>query len=689
MSNGYITRQELSLGLKDELDGIHAKLATNGYFTPQPGTGPLLPLSNAAYGKLKYKLYGRTYVNMVENGNFKNGTAGWEGVNSSLTVTSNKLMIMCGDNTNAPRARRSMKIVSVEGKRLFLRFRGKVTNSEALHLSIRLSGSIAGAEWAINISPTPNVVQDIFVVYTLPASIQGLLNVECAHRYADAATAKGKTMEIQEVMCLDLDQYPWLKGLTAEEIHAQIPHYIDRMQSVNNVKMVSVGKNLIVNGNCELGISNWISENPNTSLKVENGKFKSVTTSIASTYRQTIKVIPNTQYVLSGIVEDGTSVASIKLINKETGAHLATLTKTTPYVVFNSKTATEIVISMNHSGVGYCYFSRLQLEKGSSPTPYEPYGESVVFLDRSLRSLPNGVKDELDSEGNLIRRVGEIVLERGDFIKLVTDLTYVDVINIALDKMTNLKGYSTLSDEATQFQTSVSIPRNNLALDSVECYWRHQLRATAFQIIFPKGTFSSLAAAQAALEGTVIQYELENPILEKVDIGPVSSLKDGTLILQNKYKYILKAEDITHMFTSLTKIDWAVVPKSKLVDFILQNDVSINTIKINGMLEDTIVSNSDHEKNIGKYSTVHHTTYLIFVFPKGTTLQQAREQLAGLEIEYETIPSPLPEVEYAYPINLAAGIQGNSVAIAQLGRIIENILEKLKDHENRLLSERL
>ena len=55
----------------------------------------------------------------------------------------------------------------------------------------------------------------------------------------------------------------------------------------------------------------------------------------------------------------------------------------------------------------------LQIEENSTATPYEPYKESTYsyILDEPLRSLPDGVCDEIDLEKGIVtRRVGKVVL---------------------------------------------------------------------------------------------------------------------------------------------------------------------------------------------------------------------------------------------------------------------------------------
>lgn len=59
-------------------------------------------------------------------------------------------------------------------------------------------------------------------------------------------------------------------------------------------------------------------------------------------------------------------------------------------------------------------FKEIQIEQATAPTQYEPYKESAYsyILDEPLRSLPNGVCDEIDLEkGVVTRRVGKVVLD--------------------------------------------------------------------------------------------------------------------------------------------------------------------------------------------------------------------------------------------------------------------------------------
>ena len=57
-------------------------------------------------------------------------------------------------------------------------------------------------------------------------------------------------------------------------------------------------------------------------------------------------------------------------------------------------------------------YSNIQLEEGGNPTPHETYKEHKLryVLPEPLRSLPNGVCDEITADGMVIQRVGKVII---------------------------------------------------------------------------------------------------------------------------------------------------------------------------------------------------------------------------------------------------------------------------------------
>ena len=113
-------------------------------------------------------------------------------------------------------------------------------------------------------------------------------------------------------------------------------------------------------------------------------------------------------------VYDGATVGTLLTYSNLVGVSgkvSLTFTNTTGAISIRfspNNTATSKTITM--------MLTNIQLEKGSTATEYEPYksSSSLFVLDQPLRSLPNGVKDELvieNGRAKIIKRVGTVVLD--------------------------------------------------------------------------------------------------------------------------------------------------------------------------------------------------------------------------------------------------------------------------------------
>lgn len=650
--------------ITEEVEAIQSDIYSPQYSDQKTTVAPVISMENTVDGKLKYTLKGRTLTNLVKNGNFKDGITRWAAFSSNIATNNSTLINSCNGTARSGTLLQNVGQV-IDGKTYFLRAKVRVTNNDCTALLLHFRSAISGAMTAMEINtPILNRWYNMYGKVIISSSIitGDILRVGVVHYYVDDATANEKVMEVQEVIALDLEQYPDLQSLTAEEINAQIPGYIDGMQSVENVKMVSVGKNLFDEklelgtlgsaGNNETSLtncrSNFILIAPGSNVKYSIGAEY-----VLSAYRL---YNANKRFVVSSgaelVVPQNVYYARVVLRRRD-GANISP----------------EDIANMQNS---------FMLEYSDTPTPYEEYKESTNFLPLPLQQLPNGVADTIDSEGNYIRRIGEYTLKSEDIQGIYRDYTNLDYTAFSTDVLVGIKNKGLNDIEGTIAATNITTPRRGIPNNSVDLYWKHAISTAGtgtFIIYFPKDTYANTGEIRAALAGTKVIYELETPVVSKINIPPVTSFKDGTLMFQNRRKYVLRAEDIEGMYTTYANVDIAFLNKSKLIDYIAIGQLSTGTIDVNGWLETGGGANIQLVQNIGKYSTSGNVGSVLFIFPKGTTLAQAREQLAGLEIEYETIPYPLPQIEYTYPLNLAAGQQGNTEMIAQLNSVFQDLGE--------------
>lgn len=111
-------------------------------------------------------------------------------------------------------------------------------------------------------------------------------------------------------------------------------------------------------------------------------------------------VIPAGTYRLKLAFSGATLRVSVGFVDAETMQFMTTTTNYTSSDAYD-KTHTVsgpriIVVSVASSSVGTVTITQPQLELGSTATAYEPYqGQTVSLYDGTLRSLPDGTKDEL------------------------------------------------------------------------------------------------------------------------------------------------------------------------------------------------------------------------------------------------------------------------------------------------------
>ncbi|WP_423189418.1 BppU family phage baseplate upper protein [Alkalibacterium sp. f15] len=180
--------------------------------------------------------------------------------------------------------------------------------------------------------------------------------------------------------------------------------------------------------------------------------------------------------------------------------------------------------------------SDLQLEHGTTATPYEPYTETLKYIEPvKLNRLPNGVADEITANGDFVQRVGEYTLVASD-IYVLEPRTNVDRVRVSNSVLGNLDisgATFNVNEDPFKMLTNRTSPKGYTAFDSVENIWQHWFEPTLFNISFPKGIYVTLASAQANLAGTKIYYQLATPIIHpNVTSGHLISQPKGTVYFE-------------------------------------------------------------------------------------------------------------------------------------------------------------
>jgi hypothetical protein len=182
----------------------------------------LNPSLLAAYSGRYLGDYAVPMTNAVTNGDFSNGTTGWTTYGGSTISALNNTILITGDGTGVnPRSKTLCPFAPVIGKVVILTLKFKVTNALCTSVKAQMkntTGSDVSIEYTLQTNPVINTVYSKQIIMTLNNSTGATCGPVIGSYYADAATANGKVMEVQEVMCIDLSTLLPLNEPTATEL---------------------------------------------------------------------------------------------------------------------------------------------------------------------------------------------------------------------------------------------------------------------------------------------------------------------------------------------------------------------------------------------------------------------------------------------------------------------------------------
>jgi len=294
--------------------------------------------------------------------------------------------------------------------------------------------------------------------------------------------------------------------------------------TLSAMRLKSVGKNLFDKGNIQKYTAEKIQVIDGKNVVELNGQYNKKI-SIRGVFKQ------NTQYTITAIGKrpDNSTIAAGGWLIKYTdgisfggsrswGATWKADTITSKI----GKTIQSIETTNAGNGAHRTHIidlSSIQLEEGTTATPYEPYKESVAYItakDESgnileLRSLPNGTKDEIRvSENKLIKRIG-------------------DKTNVASGTVID---YSDMADNGTYYawnddgETETGVKGDTLGIDATELIYQLAMpvetpvQVSGTLVSYPSGTvYIEPYVADAGIytdKMTVLHQDLPIKVLEKL-----------------------------------------------------------------------------------------------------------------------------------------------------------------------------
>lgn len=592
--------------------------------TPATVTQAITSLpSSVIKSRADWKVDGNTLYNAIVNGDFANGTTGWGAVYSTNSV-SNKILSNTGNGTNsAPILDRTTLTPVVVGSNYFYKIRLRVTNANCTQIILFLDGSVSGSDKPVATvsSPVQNNWYDLYIINTPPNDATGNLRIVARHYYADAATANGKVMEVDGnigVFAIPLTGTPY-ESYTADQMNALVTMYFEGLKGVENPRVKSVGKNLF-DGYKEDGNINSSNGLPIVQADRKRTGF--------------IKVKGGVNYKTNISMNVNFYNLNYSFINQ---------------VVGSNQFSPSVDGYVRFSGVASTMDSFNQLELGTVATAYVPYTETETYLPVTLNRLPSTV-DSVDDDGVNVKRIGAgddgdgYVLQAADVNQLVTTPTNFDYVRVT---RASLIGIYAQSGGASPSPAKIIIPNftpnpNSSLVDNAQYVWTYvdtfAIDNANILLIVPKGTYANLAAAQAALAGTKIMYQLATPTTTQLPISNIIVEPSGTVYIDNMYSD---------------------------VDFYTTN------ITVSGKTFNSIEKVLKIDKNTGFETDITSTCTLTGGKDGFTSTALVSGDLVWFALE--ATGTMIPSFTYSYAMDIKAATEGNTTAVQQIDKELASL----------------
>jgi hypothetical protein len=633
----------LQSGLSDaesDISTLQSEIESTSYSEDNVAYGEVTHLDEYANGgEVKCELFGRSMVNSVVNGNFADGTTGYTSISGTALAVASENLTLTGDgSTTSPRAY-FLDANIIIGDKWFFYCNARVTNAVCDTLQLRVSGSTGGNTTVdLESNPTQNLFYELKQIITLTDET-GSLRVEFRHAYADAATANGKVMEVDgnagvfaiNMTALNIESYT-----EAQMLDLVRSGYFEGLVGSGVGRVKSVGKNLLKDASLKAGYDlSYPFNSPNGNVA----------------YRQSTEVfkIPAGTYTYSS--SESIALKMVDIYDNEITSSPQALPYTFTFtedriVSFHMRRTDSATWEQGES----LEEIQLQLEQSSTATAYEPYKSSQAYNDRELYSTPNGTHCTKDlNTGKYVKRVERYVLESGDITQLDTTWTNFDAVKVLKTVFIGYKGivaileksfltaYPEYIAEQGSFDSASNVGKSSMTPSSTYFYL----------LTVPKGTYADLAAAQAALAGTVIHYELD-PAYYETNYDQPANLQGTTIYNEcalevvDVYQDKLNVDDTDYPIDSLEE----VLEVDEETGAMTPVDISDCTIASGGL------SFTYSGATVGKYY------WYSYLSPSANFT--------------------LPALQYTYGVNLGAKVDSNTDQISVATKMIQDLVKTEK-----------
>lgn len=527
-------RQDLSIKRIEE-----TLRKSSGDTAEEDGTSIIHLGSDVANAPVKVEVEGMILdaEQLLTNGDFSNGTVGITNIGSTSTVSGSNLTNIADGTANFPYIHFGNNSIVAK---IYAITKVRVLGTLCTELALR-GYKTSGLDYYG--TPQANPVQNQWYILSglLNQGIANQIIVAVRHLYTTSGDASGKQMEVDYAYAFNIStlqankQYSPMFNTTFDlmsdaNIKSQMDAWVkdgtlpnDLMAVAMDKRFRAVGKNLFDKSKVERGF--WL--NNSTWQKEASSGYA------LSPY---IQVKPSTTYFI-GNTGSGRLRLFDSLFQPINQTLVINNTIVTPSNAKYIRITIEIISNDN-------LLNTFQLELGSTSTQYEAYQHSDMYLRSGEMGyrVPNGTKDTIemrDGKAYFVRRVKKYTLQASDITNFDnTSWTNIEIFRITKpsDFIHALSAQNSVSTAFAQYIPNTKQYYYGTTYDSLDRIGDIMTNYAPAQWVkaVAKGTYASLAKAQADLAGTDIYYQLATPIETEIDIDNVLyGLPNGTIYIDD------------------------------------------------------------------------------------------------------------------------------------------------------------
>ncbi|MTI49714.1 MAG: hypothetical protein FH761_17930 [Firmicutes bacterium] len=530
-------------------------------------------------GQVNVVLGDNTYTNLITNGNFSNNTTGWIAQRTILSASNNLLQISATADTGPHYAQQIISTKPSVGKYYFSTQISEIVGGVSVSLFNQKSdGSYDSVTTSASLNSNKHSgILSITSVYSTPTFYLRFNLLDSSLNATFSGT--NETIKASSAMVINLTQiFGEGNEPTKEQCDKMFPNWFDGTKSTLSTRLKSVGKNLF-DGELELG-----------NLNLTTGEDSD--SSIIHRSKNFINVKPNQNYIFSS---NGTLLNDIRYIleydiNKNfirwvDGGSFTTSTQTA-YIKFRGET-NEVKLSSN-----------IQLEEGTTATTYEPYKESIAYYPEIGESLPNGVKEEINADGEYVQRIDKAIFDGDENFSV----TYNSIYDVYIYKITDwaiannsLEVINQVDNTKAGFAFNSENSNIAISTSSDSSTWEHGnfvIGVTSGNLFLRiKGSKGITTVTELntylSTNPITLTYQLAEPIVTEIFTTPLIGYPNGTVIEEHiigEYGYYDSAKGATVSNSSypIKELDYIKVVDEATGDM-TELDVSQATIAVDGL----------------------------------------------------------------------------------------------------------